>query len=231
MRWQWPRNWALPIWWRRVRKAPTIWPKRLAPTPHRCTGCCALASLGVFEEDASARFSLTPLANYLRKDVEGSQWAFAMLAGEEFSRAWGDLLYSVQTGKSAFTKAFGKPIFDYLGDHPEKARLFDAAMTSVHGRESQAMLDAYDLSDVGTFVDVGGGNGKTLMAVLNHYPKMKGVLFDLPHVAIAAQAGVRAGGLEGRLQTVGGASLTPYPPRVMPTCCVISFTIGTTSNR
>ena len=86
---------------------------------------------------------------------------------------WGNLLYSVQTGGCAFEKTFGEPLFDFLGKHPEKARIFDAAMTSVHGRESQAMLDVYDLSDVGTFVDVGGGNGKTLIRVLERYPSIR----------------------------------------------------------
>jgi SAM-dependent methyltransferase len=170
-----------------------------------------LASFGVFREDQQGRFSLTPLAGCLRKDADDSQWAFAMLAGQEFFRAWGELMYSVQTGESGFKKAFGKPIFDYLGEHPDKARLFDAAMTSVHGRESAAMLEAYDLTGVGTFVDIGGGNGKTLVAVLKRYPGMSGVLFDLPHVVEAAQGTIRSAGLESRLRTVGGSFFESVP--------------------
>jgi len=170
-----------------------------------------LASFGVFREDEQGRFSLTPLAACLRKDVDDSQWAFAMLAGQEFFRAWGDLMYSVQTGECAFKKTFGKPIFDYLGEHPDKARIFDAAMTSVHGRESAAMLDAYDLSGVGTFIDIGGGNGKTLISVLKRYPSMKGVLFDLAHVVDAAQGNVRAAGLDARVRTVGGSFFEEVP--------------------
>jgi hypothetical protein len=170
-----------------------------------------LASFGVFREDEQGRFSLTPLAACLRKDVDDSQWAFAMLAGQEFFRAWGDLMYSVQTGQCAFEKTFGKPIFDYLGEHPDKARIFDAAMTSVHGRESAAMLDAYDLSGVGTFIDIGGGNGKTLMAVLEQYSSMQGVLFDLAHVVEAAQGNIRAAGLDARVRTVGGSFFEAVP--------------------
>ncbi len=157
-----------------------------------------LAGLGVFREDEQHKFHLTPLADCLRKDAEDSQWAFAMMIGDEPSHAWTNLLYSVQTGGCAFEKTFGEPLFHYLGKHPEKARIFDAAMTSVHGRESKAMLDAYDLSDVGTFIDVGGGNGKTLISVLAHYPKMQGVLFDLPHVVQAAGANFQAAKVHDR---------------------------------
>jgi hypothetical protein len=170
-----------------------------------------LASLGVFREDDAHKFHLTPLADCLRKDAEESQWAFAMMIGDEPSRAWSNLLYSVQTGGCAFEKTFGEPLFNFLGKHPEKARIFDAAMTSVHGRESKAMLDAYDLSDVGTFVDVGGGNGKTLISVLARYPQMQGVLFDLPHVVQAAEANFQAAKVHDRAKLVGGSFFESIP--------------------
>jgi hypothetical protein len=170
-----------------------------------------LASLGVFHEDGQGKFHLTPLAECLQKDHEDSQWALAMMIGQEPFHAWGDLLYSVQTGGCAFEKTYGKPLFDFLGDHPDKARIFDAAMTSVHGRESAAMLDAYDLADAGTFVDVGGGNGKTLIAVLNCYPSVQGVLFDLPHVVEAAAPNFQQAGLAARHRNVGGSFFSEIP--------------------
>ncbi len=171
----------------------------------------ALAGLGVFREDEQHRFHLTPLAECLKKDAEDSQWAFAMMIGDEPSRAWGNLLYSVQTGGCAFEKTFGEPLFEFLGKHPEKARIFDAAMTSVHGRESQAMLDVYDLSDVGTFVDVGGGNGKTLISVLERYPPMQGMLFDLPHVVQAAAPNFRAAKVDSRVKLAPGSFFESIP--------------------
>ena len=134
-----------------------------------------------------------------------------MMIGQEAFHAWGDLLYSVQTGGCAFEKAYGKPLFEFLGEHPEKARIFDAAMTSVHGRESAAMLDAYDLSNIGTFVDVGGGNGKTLMAVLARYPSLQGVLFDVPHVVEAAGLNFQDAGLAARCRSVGGSFFEEIP--------------------
>src|SRR5262245_50209595 len=67
----------------------------------------ALASLGVFTEVGPQQFALTPLAECIRSDVPGSQWAMAVMSGEEHFRAWGELLTSVQTGKPAFDRLYG----------------------------------------------------------------------------------------------------------------------------
>jgi hypothetical protein len=164
----------------------------------------ALASVGVFVEDDRHRFTLTPLAECLRSDVPGSQWAMAVMNGEEHYLSWGELLYSVQTGKPAFEKLFGAGVFDFLSRDPEKARIFDEAMVGVHGRETAAMLDAYDFSSTRVLADVGGGNGSLLTAVLKRYPGLRGILFDLPGVAERARANLASAGLSGRCEVVGG---------------------------
>ena len=79
----------------------------------------ALASLGVCSQDSEGRFRPTPLADCLRSDVPGSQWAVAVMMGEEQYRCWGDLLESIRTGQVAFERLYGQPIFDYLAEHPE----------------------------------------------------------------------------------------------------------------
>jgi hypothetical protein len=172
----------------------------------------ALASVGVFAEDDWQRFSLTPLAECLRSDVPGSQRAMAITAGELFYPAWGELLYSVQTGGTAFEKVYGQPVFDYLNNNPAQARLFDETMVGVHGRETAAMLDAYDFSGVRVLADIGGGNGSVFTAVLKKHPAMRGVLFDLPGVAERARANVEVAGLVGRCQVVGGSFFESVPP-------------------
>lgn len=175
----------------------------------------ALAGLGVFRELADGRFELTPVAQPLRSDVPDSQRAMALMMGEEHYQAWGDLLYSVQSGQTAFEKIYGRPIFDYLADHPEQGALFDAAMLAVHGRESAAMLAAYDFSNLGpladgtlaggTLADIGGGNGSTIAAVLQAHPRLRGILFDLPAVVERARPRLAAAGLAQRCATVGGS--------------------------
>ena len=171
----------------------------------------ALASLGVFTEGDDHRFSPTPLADALRSDVPGSQWAMAIMMGEEQYRCWGDLLESIRTGQTAFERLYGQPIFDYFAGHPEQARIFDAAMTGIHGPETQAMLDAYDFTGVGVLADIGGGNGSTLVGILERHPEMRGILFDLPGVVERAGAGIEAAGLQGRCEVVGGSFFEAVP--------------------
>ncbi len=153
----------------------------------------ALASVGVFAEEGHDRWRLTPLAECLLSDRPDSQRSYAIINGEEHFRAWGDLLYSIRTGKPAFDHVFGKPVFDYIAGNPRAAALFDEAMTGVHGAETAAMLDAFDFSRFGTVLDVGGGNGTVLTAILHHHPALRGVLYDLPHVVERRPAAPRRG--------------------------------------
>ena len=90
-----------------------------------------MASKGIFAEGDSRLFSLTPLAEPLRSDVPGSKRALALMSGDEQFRAWAEIDYSIQTGEIAFERVFSKPIFDYLGENPDKAKIFDAAMVGI----------------------------------------------------------------------------------------------------
>jgi hypothetical protein len=171
----------------------------------------ALASVGVFEETHDHVFASTPTADLLRGDVEGSQKAMAVMMGEEHYAAWGELLEAVRTGRETFTKIYGKPVFEYLSEHPEKAAIFDDAMVSVHGRESSAFVDVYDLSNAQVVADIGGGNGSLLCTILARYPKMMGTLYDLPHVVGRANARVEAAGLADRMHLVDGDFFESVP--------------------
>jgi hypothetical protein len=171
----------------------------------------ALASLGVFAEDEQGRFALTPLAETLRGDVPGSLRAVAVMMGGEHYRSWAELLYCVQTGQTAFEKLYGEGVFAYLAAHPQAARTFDAAMVGIHGRETAAMLDAYDFAGLGTLVDVGGGNGSLLTAALHRHPKLRGILYDRPDVVERARPALKAAGLEERCQAVGGNFFEAVP--------------------
>ncbi len=133
------------------------------------------------------------------------------MSGDEQFRAWAEIDYSVKTGKTAFDKVYGEPVFDYLADHPEKARIFDAAMTGIHGREAHAVLDAYDFSAFGTIADIGGGNGSQISSLLEKYASTQGILFDLPHVIERARPRIDSAGLSDRCQLVGGSFFESVP--------------------
>ncbi len=171
----------------------------------------ALASVGIFVEVGKHRFSLTPVAELLRSDVPGSKRALALMSGDEQFAAWTEIEHSIRTGEKAFDKVFGQPIFDYLGEHPEKAKVFDAAMVGIHGRESNAVLEAYDFPETGVVVDIGGGNGSQITGVLQHQTALNGILFDLQHVVERAQPRIDEAGLTDRCQLVGGSFFESVP--------------------
>ncbi|MBN1359642.1 MAG: hypothetical protein JW993_03570 [Sedimentisphaerales bacterium] len=171
----------------------------------------ALASVGIFTEDWEGRFSLTPLADCLRTDGPDSLRSFGIMAGAEFYRSWGNLLYSVRTGKPGFDDAFGAPFFAYMTEHPDRHAIYDAAMM-VHGiAETEPMLDAYDFSVFQTVADIGGGNGRMLAALLQRYPSVEGILFDLPAVVDRAGATFADLDLSQRCRIVGGDFFASVP--------------------
>jgi hypothetical protein len=163
----------------------------------------ALASEGIFAEDDAGCFHLTPLAEPLCSDTPGSWCAYAKFIGSDWSyRAYGDLLYSVQTGRPAFVHAFGKPLFDYLQENPEQASIFNTAMTNVSQSSAPAILSAYDFSGFTKLVDLGGGHGFLLASILRAYPHLHGVLFDLPSVVEGAVHIREARDVSGRCEII-----------------------------
>ncbi len=146
----------------------------------------ALASVGVFREGEEGRFGLTPLAGYLQTGVPGSLRAFALLQEYQY-RPWEEVLHSLQTEETAFKCVFGQELFPYLTAHPTAAAVFDEAMTNMTMQVAAAVVAAYDFAPFGTLVDVGGGSGALLTGILTAHPALRGVLFDVPHVAEDAQ--------------------------------------------
>jgi hypothetical protein len=177
-----------------------------------CRVLQALASVGVFAEDDAGRFRSTPLAQPLQAHAPGSLHAYALMLGErEHWRAWEGMLHSVRTGHSAFEHVFEMPHFQYFAGHPEAARVFDEAMTSRSAQENDAIVGAYDFADARTVVDVGGGQGTLLSAILRTHPTACGVLFDLPHVLAAASACFEGAGQTGRCDLVAGDFFSSVP--------------------
>ena len=170
-----------------------------------------LASVGVFTEQDDRCFALTPLGECLRTGVPGSIRSAALLFAGITQEAWRDLLYSVRTGEPAFHHLFGMDSFSYMAQHPEEAANFDEAMADFTKGIAIAVAATYDFSQFGTIVDVGGGNGMFLEAVLKAHPTLRGVLFDMPHVAERAQQRIEAVGLAERCKAVGGDFFLEVP--------------------
>ncbi|MGG5823415.1 methyltransferase [Falsiroseomonas sp. HW251] len=173
-----------------------------------------LASQGVFaEEPDGGRFRLTPLADLLRSDTPGSLRPFAIMMGEPLLwRSFGEFLYSLRTGKPAFDHVFGQPLFDYYADHPEAARIAVEGLTSRAASENMAVVAAYEFGAAQTVVDVGGGQGSLLAAILAANPQIKGVLLDKPHVVEMARPVLDSAVRTGRCTLQAGDFFAEVPP-------------------
>jgi hypothetical protein len=171
-----------------------------------------LVSLGLLTEDAGHRFGLTPLGDALRTGAPGCARASVLtLGGDWIWRGLADFLYSVRTGRSSIEKSLGEPIFDWLAKDPEVASLFSETMIGVHGMEPETVAQAYDFSQVGTLVDVGGASGNLLTTILARHPEPRGILFDLPHVLRDAPALIASRGLAERITLEPGSFFERVP--------------------
>ena len=171
----------------------------------------ALAGVGIFAETQPRCFELTPLAACLQSNVPDSIRDMAILRGEDhYHKAWGNLMYSLQTGKSAFEQLYGMDLFQYNDQNPQQGEIFDRAMAESNDVNAE-VLAAYDFSSIGKLVDVGGGKGSLLAAILQAYPGMTGVLFDRPDVIDRAKNTLETVVMNGRCEFVGGDFLEAVP--------------------
>jgi O-methyltransferase/methyltransferase family protein len=172
----------------------------------------ALASLEIFAETAPRRFVLTPLADCLRTDSPDSLRAMARFISTPLAwNSWGHLTDAVRSGESCVQKmGIGNP-FEYLKAHPDEAGVFHEAMTNLSRQSAPTIAEAYDFGRYRKLVDVAGGHGLLLTTVLARYPSLEGVVFDLPGVVSGASDAIRAAGLEGRCQAVGGDFFEAVP--------------------
>lgn len=173
----------------------------------------ALATAGIFKETTPRTFDLTPAAAALQSGVPGSLRDLAVWLGNRFHfHVFAEMEHSLRTGRPAVEYVYGKPCFESLAEMPEVAREFNDAMTGISARVAPAVADAYDFSCIDTMVDVAGGHGRTLCEILERYPAMKGVVFDLEAVVEGAKEAIRRRGLERRCKTAAGNFFESVPP-------------------
>lgn len=159
-----------------------------------------LAAEGVLDERPGRRFALTPTGELLRAEHPDSQRGPVLARGGLYYGALAGLLDAVRGGGTPFEIAHGLPFFAHLDAHPERAAAFQASMAARSRREAAAVVAAYDFSAFGSLVDVGGGTGVLLAAVLAAHPDMTATLFDRPEVVARSD-----------LPGVGGDFFTAVP--------------------
>lgn len=171
----------------------------------------ALASVGIFSQ-SDAGYELTPLAEHLRSNDPGSLRAWAIRAGEpDYMETWGHLLDAVRSGESPYQSLFGMSPWEYREVHPEANAIFNEAMTGLSAGVAEAVAESYDFSGIGLLVDVGGGEGVLLTAILSANPALRGILFDQPHVVAQAPALLERAGVAARCEIVVGNFFDTVP--------------------
>lgn len=169
-----------------------------------------LTGLGVFTGDDERGYALTPVGDLLRKEAPGSMHDRALSYGGYNYRAFGELLYTIRTGRPAFDQVFDMPAYEYLATQPELARAFDRQMQT--GASFFARVpEAFDFSAASKVVDIAGGNGGLIGAILTAAPQARGVLLDAEHVVAAAEDRLRELGVLDRCELVGGSFFEGVP--------------------
>ncbi|MEQ1693086.1 MAG: methyltransferase [Gemmatimonas sp.] len=163
-----------------------------------------LAVHQVLFEESNGDFRLLPAGHLLRRDDPNGLASLVLWLGDVNYRAQAGLLRAVQTGQTAFDQIFGESLFSYLERHPETSAHFQELMQSGIADRLPAILSAFDFSSSRSIVDVGGGTGLMLSAILDSAPHAHGAVFDAPHLATDATVRFQSRGLASRAEFVPG---------------------------
>lgn len=172
----------------------------------------ALASLGLAQEVEPYRFALTPAGRRLRADVPDSLHAMAtVFTDESMHRAWEDLPESLRSGAPAFPAKFGTDYYTHLSNNPELSHLFNEAHGQTTRGVAARLVRAYDFASAQTIVDVGGGDGTLLAAILAAAPATRGIVYDTAAGLAAAPATLADAGVTDRCEVRVGDFLAEVP--------------------
>lgn len=164
----------------------------------------SLISVGVFSTEDNDKFQLNPMGKHLLTGTSDSLRGTVMAMGDEGYQAWGNLLYGIKTGKTAFNHTFNRDFYSYFKQNSEASVNFNEWMKETTREWLLPVLEAYDFSEVKTLVDVGGGIGTLTAVILNANPKMQAILFDREDVVVGAERVLEGAGVADRCQIVGG---------------------------
>ena len=172
----------------------------------------ALATIGVFREDADGRFRLTPLAEGLRSGTPSSMVPVILMLGDpRYQGPWGRLAGTVETGRPGAEDFFGRPMWDYVDQDGEFAAVFNDAMTRLSALDWPTVDAVYDFTKFSTIVDVGGGHGRLLALTLGAAPLAKGVLFEREQLVADAEHHLRDAGVLDRCRVEPGSFFETAP--------------------
>ena len=163
-------------------------------------------------ENTVTTVALAPAGDLLRRDVPGSVRDLILLCAEDWhQRAWGHLTEAVRSGRPAIRQAVGTDLFSYFATAPAADRAFHRAMGALTALVAGAVVQGYDFAGIRTLVDVGGGEGRLLLAILAAHPQMTGVICDRASAGPAAATAIAAARAASRCTFAVGDFFTQIP--------------------
>ena len=171
----------------------------------------ALVTIDLCREQGDGLYELTPMGSLLRADVADSLRSWALYWGGPLWSIWGNLRHSIMTGENAGKLAAGCHGFDRLEADPQAAAVFNRAMVELTRLDAAAIVRACDFAGAERIVDVGGGYGELLAAILQAHPAVGGVLFDQLHAIENAGLHMKAAGVADRCDFVAGNFFESIP--------------------
>ncbi|MCB2209903.1 hypothetical protein KQH62_03310 [bacterium] len=163
-----------------------------------------LVARGFVNQEPDNRFSLTESGELLRSDHPDSITDLITYTGEFSYRAGLGMYQSIKKGEAGFDRIFGEPFFAYLDHTPSLRKLFDKLSGANAIERAISIVDAYDFSGNDTIVDVAGGNGTLITAILKANPASFGIVFEAPNVVDETKRFLIENNLENRSQVVSG---------------------------
>ena len=140
-----------------------------------------LVALGVFGQLEDGRFVNTVMGDLLRDRVPNSMRSTALgRTDDRWWSAWAQLPTAVKNGGIPYTLAHGRGAWDDLRDDADAAAAFNAFMRDRTIRFAAPLAALFDFSTAARIIDVGGGSGALLGALLQTFPAVRGTVFDLP---------------------------------------------------
>lgn len=166
---------------------------------------------GLVAELPDRNFALTPISELLVSDAPGSMLHMAeWLTEPVHMRSFGELLHTVKTGEPSARHVIGEDIWKHFAKNEALSNLFHTALSSYNVAIEPAILEAYDFGGLGTLVEVAGGHGRLLAAILRKHTDLKGILFDQEHVIPGASDHI-SGELASRCEFIAGDFFASVP--------------------
>jgi hypothetical protein len=171
----------------------------------------ALVSQGIFRRNKDGRFANSSLSKPLIDGKGSLRYVIRQHLGKINWSVFNDIMYTVKTGKDAFSYQKGQRIYEFLAEHKTESALFDRSMTDLTGFSIEPLLNSYDFSGYKTIADIGGGEGLLLANILYKHKELNGILLDLPLGLINSFDILHKYGVAERVQVIPADFLETMP--------------------